>query len=174
MLSLTFLAWTIFHGVVISCMPLIFSGKLAQRIKDVDVVGYFLQFDTCQYENLKHCYNHSGIGSLTECTRKWRIYSICHIVCTWKWRIYCFLFPRKWVRDNILHLNRKKNENSGKYILNISLLKKSGFYAIAWLVDISDWILYHLISIVIVLWLFWMTNKLCYVLTDKLCWCLTR
>lgn len=60
MLSLTFLAWTIFHGVVISCMPLIFSGKLAQRIKDVDVVGYFLQFDTCQYENLKHCYNHSG------------------------------------------------------------------------------------------------------------------
>lgn len=68
----------------------------------------------------------------------------------------------------------KKNENSGKYILNISLLKKSGFYAIAWLVDISDWILYHLISIVIVLWLFWMTNKLCYVLTDKLCWCLTR
>ena len=48
------------HGVVISSMPFIFSGKQAQRIKDVDVFGYFLQFDTCPFENLRHCYNHSG------------------------------------------------------------------------------------------------------------------
>ena len=54
------------HGVVISYMPFFFffSFFLENKHKESKMrmwldISYFLQFDTCLYENLKHCYNHS-------------------------------------------------------------------------------------------------------------------